>query len=121
MTMIDIAKVTKSFDHLAETESGRNTLLEFREAIEGLRNGVPKAINLNDHEFLAVLQKLVLQMKPESLKRPGSKDGSLSDAQLDNVAGGVAVSSSMFDAKEVTRLGSIRSIGNLGFNIMIVA
>ena len=118
MATIDVSKVTKSFDHLAETDTGRRTLLEFRESIEALRGGIPKGLNLNNHEFLAVLQKLVLQMRPENLRAESNKDGSLSDAQLDNVAGGAVAP--MFST-ELKRLGEFRTIGNLGFNIMIVA
>jgi hypothetical protein len=117
MASIDITKVTKSFDHLAESKNGQQTLIGFRQAIETLRSGIPSSINLNNHEFLAVLQKLVTQMNADDLRPEGS--GGLSDAQLEQVAGGV--SSPMFSVASVTRLGDVRSIGNLGFNIRTVA
>jgi len=116
MAMIDLSKLTKTFDHFAETNEGRNTLLEFRVAIEKLRAGAPKGVALNDHEFLMVLQKLVAQMKPEHL-RPERASGELTEDQLDQVAGGVTTSSTLFQARTVTRLGTTRRIGNLGITI----
>ena len=117
MATIDTEKLTKIFDHLAESKEGRKSLVEFRQAIEELRNGLPKSLPVNNHEFLTLLQKLVFRMNASQLS---PEAGSLSDEQLGQVVGG-ATQSSMFTADKIQRLGDIRSIGNLGFNIMIVA
>jgi len=117
MATIDTDKLTKVFDHLAETKDGHKSLIQFREAIEELRNGLPKNLPVNNHEFLSLVQKLVFRMNPSQLS-PAA--GALSDDQLNQVVGG-AMTSSMFTVDKIQRLGDIRSIGNLGFNIMIVA
>ena len=115
MAVIDLEKIQKTMDFLADKQEGRNSLLAFRVAIENLRKSIPTKDS--DAEFLYVLQRLVGQMRPHDLS-PGAKaaDGSLSDRDLDAVVGGI--SSLAFNATGVQVLGDFRSIGNLGFRIL---
>ena len=115
MAVIDLDKIQKTMDHLADKQEGRNSLLKFRESIEDLRSNVPT--KPSDAEFLYVLQRLVGQLKPSDLAGPSK--GELNEKQLDAVVGGAT--STYFNATSIKTIGDFRQIGNLGFRIRAAA